>query len=135
MSTGFTPAQVAATLLRDGGMCALSGQHPSCTGRADTANHRLNRGRGGSKLRNGMANACAICHHCNGLIEQDAEYATLARHLGVKLREGDTPEQIPLWSPFFRQWVRVDDNALRLTGDTDASSRPDLISGAEPVWG
>ena len=78
----------------------------------------------------GMANACAICHHCNGLIEQDAEYATLARHLGVKLREGDTPEQIPLWSPFFRQWVRVDDNALRLTGDTDASSRPDLISGA-----
>ena len=116
MSTGFTPPIVAAVLLRDGGMCALTGQHPSCTGRADTANHRLNRGRGGSKLRNGMGNACAICTHCNGLIESDAEYATLARRLGVKLREGDTPEQVPLWSPFFHQWVQITDDALHLTG-------------------
>ena len=131
MSTGFTPAQVAAVLLRDGGMCALTGRHPDCNGRADTANHRLNRGAGGSKLRNGMGNACAICHHCNGLIEQNAEYAALARDLGVKLTQGDEPEQIPIWSPFFRQWVQLNDNALTLTGYHDMHARPDRVAGSE----
>ena len=126
MSTGFTPEQSAAILLRDGGICAMTGSHKQCTGRADVVNHRLNRGAGGSKLRNGLSNGCAICHTCNGLIESDSRLAEIARARGVKLREGDTPADTPIWSPFFQQWCSLGDNALRLTGFNDLKTRPPL---------
>ena len=124
MSTGFTSDQSAAILLRDGGICAMTGIHEQCTGRADVANHRLNRGAGGSKLRNGLSNGCAICHTCNGLIEADARLAEIARARGVKLRQGEEPADCPIWSPFFHQWVMLSDNALTLTGDNDVDARP-----------
>jgi hypothetical protein len=125
MSTGFTPDQNAAILLRDGGICAMIGSHDGCAGRADTANHRLNRGAGGSKLRNGMSNGCAICHVCNGLIESDSALASVARERGVKLRQGDEPAECRLWSPFFHQWVKLSDYALTLTGETDPTAQPE----------
>lgn len=114
--TGFTPAQVAGCKMRDGEMCVMAGILPGCTGRADTANHRLNRGAGGSKMRNGMSNACAICDHCNGLIENDAEAAAEARRRGVKLREGDDPATVPMWHPFYRQMCQPGDTSLELLG-------------------
>jgi hypothetical protein len=114
--TGFTPAQVAGCLMRDGEMCALANILPDCTGRASTANHRLNRGAGGSKLRNGLANACAICDHCNYLIEHDGSAAHEARQRGVKLREGDDPATVPMWSPFYRQMVQPGDEHMDLLG-------------------
>lgn len=126
MGTGFTPEQVAAILLRDGDLCAMSGhpENPDCWGKATTANHRLNRGAGGSKLRNGTGNGCGICNQCNGAIESVALLAALARHLGVKLRQGDDPERSLIWSPFFRQWANITDRALYLTGETDRNVRP-----------
>jgi len=129
--TGFTPEQRDAVLLRDGGMCAMRGTHDQCRGRADDANHRLNRGAGGTSDRgtgkNGMGNACAICFVCNGLIESDPELAAIARHRGVKLEQGDRPELVALWSPFFRQWVQVTDHALYLLGETDLTARPEIL--------
>jgi hypothetical protein len=50
--------------------------------------------------------------------------AALARHLGVKLRQGDDPERSLIWSPFFRQWANITDRALYLTGETDRNVRP-----------
>ena len=122
--TGFTPEQVAAILLREGSVCAMYGADDRCRRHATTANHRKNRGAGGSKLRNGLGNGCAICDRCNGDIESDPEYAELARARGVKLRATDEIEGAPLWSPFFDQWVTVDDYALRLTGDRDVLTPP-----------
>lgn len=97
--TGFTSAQKAVILWRDGGLCCM------CGGWADEANHRLNRGMGGRLSLNHYANGCAICHDCNGRIESDPEYAELARQRGVKLREGDDPRLIGWLSPFYRMTV------------------------------
>ena len=123
--TGFTPEQVRAVVVRDE-MCAMRGTNPACNGRAETANHRLNRGAGGSKLRNGLANACGICHVCNGLIESDPDLAQIARAQGVKLVEGDVPEDVALWSPFFAQWVWLTDDALELSGASNLYMPPDF---------
>lgn len=133
MTTGFTPAQSAAILLRDGNICAMTGSHEWCTGRAEVVNHRLNRGAGGSKLRNGLSNGCAICHTCNGLIESDARLAAVARARGVKLRQGEEPADCPIWSPFFHQWVMLSDNALTLTGDINVHARPDWVLGGDQI--
>lgn len=119
MSTGFSPAEKGYILIRDGGMCAMFGA-PGCDGdRADEVNHRLNRKAGGSRLRNGMGNGVSIASLCNGHLESDAEFAEEGRRRGVKLVEGQDPEQVPVWSPFFRQWVLLTDGALDFTGITD----------------
>lgn len=114
MSTGFTPEQRAATLTRDGNMCAMECNRP-----ATEANHRLNRKAGGSRLRNGMSNACAICDICNVDIESDADIREEALRRGVKLEEGQDPSTTALWSPFYRQWILPGDDDCELLGLTD----------------
>lgn len=126
-TNGFTPDQVAAVLIRDGAQCALWGIVPGCTQRATTANHRRNRQAGGSKLRNGMSNACAICDFCNDSIESSSPMADLARYHGVKLVEGDVPARTLIWSPFFTQWVQITDDALLFTGGRNRLLRPDFL--------
>lgn len=125
--TGFTPAQSAGILMREGHTCALADVNPRCTRRATVANHRLNRGAGGSKERNSTDNGCALCDQCNGDIESDAALAEIARHRGVKLRQGDDPRTVALWSIFYGQWVQLVGDALFLTGETDVTTRPDLV--------
>lgn len=128
--SGFGPEIIAAALQREGGICAMSGalvrgvrlpRH-----RAETANHRLNRGAGGSAAANTIDNACAICIDCNGLIESDADYATAARHRGVKLISGERPELVPLWCVFYGMWVQLIGGSMELTGIRDETTRPDL---------
>lgn len=123
MTNGFTPEQVESTLLRDGGLCCLWGTITGCQRQASTANHRRNRQAGGSKLRNGMANACAICWFCNGAIESEPLARAEAVRLGVKLEEDSERDAstTPMWSPWFGQWVTLSDEALRLTGIVDYS--------------
>jgi hypothetical protein len=84
--SGFTNAQVKAGLERDDGVCLMWGSNPFCGYYADTLNHRINRGAGGSKGLNVLVNGCAICSVCNGLIEHDPALADVARDRGVKLR-------------------------------------------------
>lgn len=102
-STGFTPEQKATCLFRDGHKCSMCGQ------RATTANHRANRGAGGHRGSNGLANASAICHDCNGRIESDADYAELARARGVKLSRYEDPTAVPYLSPLYGIPVLLDD--------------------------
>lgn len=119
--TGFPPDVRLGILMRDGDMCAMQGA-PGCPGhRADEANHRLNRGMGGtsSALINSPPNGCAIEHHCNWALEAVPEFAEEARRRGVKLEQGADPLTTPLWSPFFRQWIMLADDGAHLTGITD----------------
>jgi len=84
--TGFTKKQTAEILERDDGVCLMWGSSPFCAYYADVANHRINRGAGGSKGLNATVNGCAICTMCNGLIEADRHLAMVARVRGVKVR-------------------------------------------------
>lgn len=102
--TGFTREQAGIILWRDGELCCICGQ------RAQVANHRANRGMGGRRSANNLANGCALCHLCNDLIERDADAAALARERGVKLADGDDPTQVPYLSPLYLipVWPRLD---------------------------
>jgi len=132
MKTGSPPEIRAAILLRDGELCAMQGT-PGCHGhRADEANHRLNRGTGGSTdpIINTPSNGCALEHGCNWRLEQVAEFAEEGRRRGVKLTHGDDPTRVPMWSPFFRQWVVLALDGLHLTGVTD----PNLDARRADEW-
>lgn len=103
-ATGFTAEQRRIVLFRDWHIC------PICYQRADQVNHRANRGAGGFGGANTLANACAICWRCNGLIESDAAIADLARARGVKLSRYDTPTEVPYMHPFYRMPVLLQDD-------------------------
>lgn len=137
---GFPPDVLKGILLRDGEQCAMLGA-PGCPGhRATEGNHRLNRGQGGSTdpIIDDPANGCAIEHHCNWALEVVAEFAEEGRRRGVKLEVGADPRLVPLWSPFFQQWIRFDLDArgsltatvAGLTGITD----PDLDARRADEW-
>lgn len=100
--TGFTVEQKEIVLFRDFGTC------PMCYKKAGQVNHRANRGSGGYLGANTLANACAICWTCNGLIEHDPEYAELARFRGVKLSRYDDAETEPYFHPGFRLWALLE---------------------------
>lgn len=55
---------VQQVLVRDKGFCLLTG--PFCLGEATVADHRVNRGMGGSKALDTFENLIAACHICNG---------------------------------------------------------------------
>lgn len=113
--TGFTTEQVRAIMLRDGDKCAMCGH------RAETANHRANRGAGGWKAGNTLPNGCAICHRCNGLIESDADYAAEAVRRGVKLRRGEDPTRVRYLSPLYGMYVYLQDDGGLDFADGEAS--------------
>ena len=102
--TGFTSEQTRVAIWRDGGKCCL------CGGKAEVANHRINRGMGGRPSLNILSNACALCHTCNGAIESDPELQRRARTLGIKLVDGTTPADESYLSPFYGLpvWPRDD---------------------------
>jgi hypothetical protein len=91
--TGFTKKQKAEILERDDGVCLMWGSNPFCAYYADTVNHRINRGSGGSKGLNATVNGCAICSSCNQMIEHDASLAAVARVRGVKVRSSHNIER------------------------------------------
>lgn len=95
VTAGFTPAQRQAVLERDNYQC------PMCLRRADTVNHRANRGHGGHKASNTLSNACAICWACNGLIESDAALAQEAIRRGVKVSRYDDAKAMPYQHPMY----------------------------------
>lgn len=101
--SGFTPEQKRIVLARDSHTCPICGQ------RATEVNHRANRGHGGHRASNRIANGCAICSTCNGLIESDADRAALARDRGVKLSRYADPLAEPYLHPLFRMLVLLDD--------------------------
>jgi hypothetical protein len=90
-----------------------------CGNRANVVNHRANRGAGGHRGSNRLANACALCWGCNDRIESDAIAARKARELGVKISRDADPEQVPFYSQMFATWVHLHDDGLTLDVDSD----------------
>ena len=50
---------------------------------------------------------------------EQAEFAEEGRRRGVKLEAGADPTRVPIWSPFFRQWLVLARDGAHLTGVTD----------------
>ena len=80
---------VKRVLARDHGMCVIAG--PPCTRDATVADHRVNRGHGGSKVLNDLANLIAACGLCNGWKEDvDGEALIELRRRGVRVQPDST---------------------------------------------
>lgn len=105
--TGFSFADKQAVLFRDGWVCGMG-----CGSRATVVNHRANRGSGGHRSSNRIANACALCAPCNDRIESDAIAARKARQLGVKISRHDDPETVPFYSQMFGTYVHLHDDGM-----------------------
>lgn len=105
--TGFSFADRQAVLFRDGWVCGMG-----CGARATVVNHRANRGAGGHRGSNRIANACALCASCNDRIESDAVAARKARELGVKVSRHADPETVPFYSQMFAMWVYLRDDGM-----------------------
>lgn len=104
-------------MIRDAQVCGI------CLGRADTINHRANRGHGGYQAANRPSNGGAICWLCNGKIEDDTPERKLAILRGMKISRDDDPEQMPYFSPLFRVYVWIRDDWSM-----------DFLTDAEITW-
>jgi hypothetical protein len=79
-------------LTRDGHVCQLN--LVGCTYTATEADHRANRGMGGSKLLDNAANLVAACRSCNGRKETlTGDALDDVKSRGLRLVHGSTPAQ------------------------------------------
>lgn len=99
----MTPKQFQKYLDRDGG-CIHCGETESVA-----PHHRLNRGMGGSKVRDVPSNIIVLCSAMNSLLESDAGIATTGRENGWKLRSGQDPKTTPVWLPMQGLWAFLGD--------------------------
>jgi hypothetical protein len=76
---------------------------------AVSPHHRLNRGMGGSKLRDVASNIVVMCSRFNFLMESDSKSAELGRKYGWKLRPWDEPANTPVYFVMAGQWYLLDD--------------------------
>lgn len=96
---------------RDGFMCV------SC-GRTDTLTlqHRVNRGMGGSKTRDGVQNLVTMCAIENQRLEANPDFAAVGVENGWKLRSWENPLNVPVFFAF--------DGWFYLTADGKRTKRP-----------
>jgi hypothetical protein len=80
---------------------------------AISPNHRINRGMGGSKLRDQPSNLVVICSILNGLIESDNRWASVANQLGWKLQSWQKPQDEPVFDTLSGNWFLLDDDFNR----------------------
>jgi len=108
-----TPKEFAKYVARDR-YCLHCGETE-----AIAPNHRSNRGMGGSKKRNHPANIVVLCSLVNGLIESDADWATMARAHGWKLSSWDDPYFVGVYDATTGRWWRLDDvfGRVEVSGD------------------
>ena len=71
--------------------------HCGTTGDDLIPHHRQNRGMGGSSVRNVPSNIITLCAEANGLLESNAAFAELGRKFGWKLRNHETPAEVPIF--------------------------------------
>lgn len=93
---------VARVAPRDGRACAHCGVTDGLS-----IQHRANKGMGGSKAREGLANGCILCVMFNVDLEQSAEAAARARRMGWKISKYDDPETVPFWHAPTQGWRMV----------------------------
>jgi len=84
-----TTKMIAAVLVRDKHQCVIASS--VCTGHATLADHRANRGAGGSKVLDAFPVLIAACVLCNGFKEDADGYqrAELVRR-GVRVAKDST---------------------------------------------
>lgn len=92
---------------RDGYRC------PHCGKRANSVQHRANRGMGGSKHRDGAANLLAFCWAFNTAMEQSADDADTGIKNGWKLTQYQDPLTAPFYDAADEQWYILDDDYNR----------------------
>ena len=89
---------------RDGG-CVHCGETE-----AVAPHHRVNRGMGGSKARDGASNIIVMCSQMNLLMEASEKHATMARLFGWKLRPWEDPAETVFFHQARRTWLYIDDD-------------------------
>jgi len=90
---GMNKKQFAKYLERD-----LGCWHCGTQGDDLIPHHRLNRGMGSKNhLASQPSNIIALCAQANLLLESNAEFAELGRKLGWKLRNHETPTEVPIF--------------------------------------
>jgi hypothetical protein len=93
MTLGMTKKQFEKYLARDRGCW-----HCGTEGDDLIPHHRLNRGMGSKNhLANQPSNIIALCANANFLLEADPAFAELGRKLGWKLRNHETPTEVPIF--------------------------------------
>ena len=112
----MTPKRFQKFIDRDKG-CIHCGEIESIA-----PHHRLNRGMGGSKKLDTVANIVVMCSQMNLFLETNPEIAEWGRSNGWKLRTGQTPETSPLWLPRLGFWALLgtDYDIKNLQGETNA---------------
>lgn len=107
-NTGFTKAQKILIAARDLG-CVIHGGGGDCVGDL-VHHHRKNRGHGGVKSRNRVANGLLVCSRWNDLVEAMPDLAEQARKNGWKLRSDYEIESRPVYIPRLGRFVYLDDD-------------------------
>jgi len=83
---------VKGVLERDNQECVISG--PDCVGVATVADHRVNRGSGGSKVLDDPRNLVASCGICNGWKETaTGKWLVILRERGVRVEKAATNQE------------------------------------------
>lgn len=117
---------VGIVIDRDGGRCVLA-LNKTCVGTATTADHRANRGRGGSKVLDDPRNLIAACSLCNGRKEtvHGAELKALIDR-GVRVRKAATNAQtldrvalVPVQYPDGRWFLLLPDGRRQESTDPE----------------
>jgi hypothetical protein len=72
--------------------------HCGSTGDDLIPHHRLNRGMGSKNSKaSDPSNIIVLCSLANGLLESNAKFAELGRKFGWKLRQHETPTEVPIF--------------------------------------
>jgi hypothetical protein len=72
--------------------------HCGSTGDDLIPHHRLNRGMGSKNSKaSDPSNIIVLCSQANGLLESNAKFAELGRQFGWKLRQHETPTEVPIF--------------------------------------
>jgi 1-aminocyclopropane-1-carboxylate deaminase/D-cysteine desulfhydrase-like pyridoxal-dependent ACC family enzyme len=77
-------------------------------------NHRINRGMGGSKLRDQPSNFVTLCSLYNGAIESNHTAAAEAKRYGWKLESWQDPDQEPVYDRMSGAWFLLNDDFSRI---------------------
>lgn len=113
----MTPKAFQRLLERDLGRCLHCGETEALS-----PNHRINRGMGGSKLRDQSSNLVILCSIYNGLIESDKRAHSEAVAFGWKLYSWEDPRDVPVFDRLSGNWYWLDDNFQRV--EPDANQKP-----------
>lgn len=106
-------ALLTALTARDGHVCAYCGIDDDTL----VPHHRANRGHGGRKSLDRIANLCFLCSRCNGDAESDADVAASMRDLGIKISSHATPELVPVTRYGTDYWLTSDGRAVPVGED------------------